>query len=92
MDRAYDVAVVDAFNGQRSLRWMEQFIQGGSMPIRTKGGQKMKRHNIPTIVCSNGAIPDVYPRVGIAEWNVLEVRFLIVQVFDFIDFYLDQDY
>lgn len=88
----YDLAVLDAFHGQRSLRWMEQFVQGGTMPMRTKGGQRMKRHNIPTIVCSNSDIEDCYPNKKPWEINILAVRFLVLEVLDFIDFYQNMEY
>ncbi len=87
-DNVYDVAVIDAFQGERTLRWLELFVQGGTQPLRTKGGQTMKRHNIPVIVCSNSDIAGAYARLDPYHWNILECRFAVVHIGDFINFYL----
>ncbi len=86
-DNVYDVAVCDAFHGHRTITWLEQFVQGGTQPIRTKGGQIMKRHNIPVIICSNFSIPEAYPNVSAFGHGILACRFIQVNVLSFIDFY-----
>ncbi len=59
-DGMYDLAVIDEFKGTRKITWMNRFVQGGSMRIRKKGSQGMKRENIPVIVLSNYCIQDAY--------------------------------
>lgn len=89
IDNTYDLAVMDAFVGQRSIAWMEEFSQGGTQPLRTKGGQTVRRHNIPLIVCSNSSIQGAYHNTSFDRTQVLAIRFNVINVQNFIDFYLD---
>ncbi len=88
VDHSYDLAVMDAFKGHRSITWLEQFAQGGTQPLRTKGGQTMKRHNVPLILCSNHPIADCYPNVTPLRVRIIEARFMQVELHHFINFYI----
>ncbi len=80
-DGCYDLAFIDEFKGTRKITWMNRFVQGGTMRIRKKGTQGMKRENIPVIVCSNYRICDAYSDAvpDIAK-ETLACRFLQVEI------------
>jgi hypothetical protein len=49
----YDLLIFDEFKGQKTLQFMNQFLAGAPMYLRTKGGQTLKSCNVPMIICSN---------------------------------------
>lgn len=60
-DDAYDLIVFDEFKSHKRIQWLNSFIQGGlPLPLRIKGGQIMKRKNLPVIFCSNYPIDSCY--------------------------------
>lgn len=61
-DDCYDLAVVDEFKGQRAIQFLNQFLDGQPMPIRVKGGQRLKRNNLPTIILSNYPLYECYSK------------------------------
>ena len=77
-----DLAVLDEFRGQRTIQWLNLFLQGGMMPIKKKGSQYLKTKNVPTIILSNYPINEVYTH---ADYSPLLTRLTIVKVTKFID-------
>lgn len=60
-DLAYDVIFLDEYKSQKTIQFLNRFIQGGiPITMRIKGGQIMKRVNLPVIFCSNYSISDCY--------------------------------
>ena len=57
----YDLVVMNEFKGQKTIQWMNSFLQGGPMNIRKKGSQYMKRANLPAIILSNYSLSECYP-------------------------------
>nr|QKI29018.1 Rep [Kummerowia striata CRESS virus] len=84
----YDLVVIDEFKGQKTIQWLNQFLQGSPMPIRKKGSQSMKLKNLPVVILSNYRLSEVYMKAANdGRLNTLECRLEIVEVDSFIDFY-----
>lgn len=87
----YDLVVIDEFKGQKTLQFMNQFLQGSPMTIRKKGSQSMKYKNLPVVILSNYALNDCYPKAANdGRLDTLLCRLEIVEVDSFIDFYVDR--
>jgi len=77
-----DLVVFDEFKGQKTISFMNSFVQGWKCPLKRKTiGSYMKQKNVPVIVLSNHSIQDCY-RAAV-ELNPravesLEARFLEV--------------
>lgn len=52
-DAGYDFIVLDEFRSQKTTTFMNAFVQGAPIKLRTKGGVVLKRKNLPVIICSN---------------------------------------
>jgi len=61
-DDAYDLVVFDEFHTQKTLQFMNQFLDGQPMILRKKGEQIYKNKNIPVILLSNFSPETCYPR------------------------------
>jgi len=87
----YDLVVFDEFKGQKTIQWMNLFLQGGRMNIRKKGSQYLKQKNLPVIILSNYPLGDCYPKArDDGRLDTLLVRLDIVEIDSFIDFYKDR--
>jgi len=74
-----ELVVMDEFKGQKTIQFLNQFVEGVPMTLRVKGGQKMKKTNPPVIICSNLSLDDVYHKKAMAksvELNALHTRFI----------------
>jgi len=84
----YDLVVIDEFKGQKTIQWLNQFLQGSPMPIRKKGSQGMKLKNLPVLILSNYRLSECYVKAANdGRLNTLECRLEIVEIDSFIDFY-----
>lgn len=90
-DDSYDLVVIDEFKGQKQIQFLNQWLDGQICTVRVKGGQRLKTRNLPCIILSNWALPDVYSgaieKHGRDAIRPLEARLEIVSVNKFIDFY-----
>lgn len=87
----FDLVVVDEFKGQKTIQWMNQFLQGSAMPIRKKGSQAMKYKNLPVVILSNYGLSECYPKAANdGRLSTLECRLEVVEVDSFIDFYVQK--
>lgn len=59
-DNRYDLILFDEFRGQKTITEMNSFVDGSTLTMKKKGGQVMKKKNLPVIVASNYSIPDCY--------------------------------
>lgn len=85
----YDLVVMDEFKGQKTIQWMNMFLQGSPMNIRKKGSQYMKMKNMPVIILSNYSLGECYPKArDDGRLKTLEARLIEIEVTKFIDFYL----
>lgn len=84
----YDLVVIDEFKGQKTIQWMNQFLQGSPMPIRKKGSQAMKYKNLPVVILSNYSLSECYVKAANdGRLSTLECRLEIVEIDSFINFY-----
>lgn len=81
-DETHDVVVVDEYHGQKSLTWLNQFLEGVQMHIRIKGGQKLKTRNTPVIICSNYSPEECYRNVPAPGIAALLQRLTVVPVIE----------
>lgn len=84
----YDLVVFDEFKGQKTIQWMNLFLQGSAMNIRKKGSQYMKMKNLPVIILSNYTLGDCYPKANEdGRLETLRARLIEIEIDSFIDFY-----
>lgn len=87
----YDLVVFDEFKGQKTIQWMNLFLQGSPMNIRKKGSQYLKQKNLPVIILCNYSLGDCYPKArDDGRLDTLLTRLDIVEVDSFINFYKDK--
>jgi hypothetical protein len=82
-DDGYDLIVFDEYRAQKRIQWMNRFVQGSPVSLRVKGGQVMKRRNLPVIVLSNYEPCNAYHKTYEREPQVLEAfegRFQFVRL------------
>jgi len=61
VDDCYHVAVFDEFGGNRTVTWMNQWLDGSHFPLSRRGKAPIvKKQNIPTIIFSNKLPEEVY--------------------------------
>lgn len=87
----YDLVVMDEFKGQKTIQWLNLFLQGSPLNIRKKGCQSMKRKNLPCIILSNYSLSEIYVKANLdGRLSTLEARLLCVEIDSFINFYHDK--
>lgn len=80
-DTDYDMAVFDEFQGwQKTVTFMNQFLEGNPMYLRKKGAQIYKKANLPCIILSNFSPREAYPHVPNIQMEALESRLQIVNM------------
>ena len=53
-DNQYDLAIFDEYKGQKTMTWLNQWLEGSQMKLCEKGfATTTKKQRIPTIICSN---------------------------------------
>lgn len=84
-DGLYDLAVFDEFTNTKTMQWMNAWLDGQVVYLRKKGGQILKKQNIPTIVLSNYTLEQNYRKLYEAsKLEPLLSRFKIIEVTEFI--------
>ena len=76
----FNAVVFDEFYGQKRLTWMNTFLQGDVMTLRSKGGQIIKRDNPACIILSNHPISEVYLGVPRVQREAFASRLLEIEV------------
>jgi len=77
-DELFDLAFCDEWvPTTRKIDWVLQFSQGDTMTLKTKGGQVIKKKNIPLIVASNYPILTAFHQDNL---EAVRARFLEVRV------------
>ncbi len=90
-DSEYDLIVLDEFKGQKSITWMNGFVQGGHFPVSRRYASTLKTVNHPVIVLSNYSIAEAYERVAFnhpERLDSLKNRFYECKVTRFIELYI----
>jgi len=90
-DDSYDLVIIDEFRGQKQIQFLNQWLDGQPATVRVKGGQRLKRRNLPCIILSNWSLSSVYSgaieKHGVDVISPLLARLEIVNVNKFITFY-----
>lgn len=82
-DDEYDVAVFDEFQGwQKTVTFLNKFLEGSPMYLRKKGGQIYKQKNLSCIILSNFSPREAYPHVPDLQMEALESRLEVIEVED----------
>lgn len=79
-DGAYDLVVLDEFRAQKRIQELNLWLQGGVMPVRKKGGQGLKRDNVPMIILSNFSPEECYSKSGPSALAPLNARLEVIEV------------
>lgn len=80
-DDIYDLAVMDEFKGNKTIQWMNNWLDGTPMLLKRKSTSGFtKLFNIPTIVLSNYPLRECYPNVDSLRFATVERRFVQVHV------------
>ena len=82
-DKEFNFCVMDEFRSQKTITFLNSFVDGSPCPLRIKGGQTTKRKNLPVIILSNWEPAISYCKVQAANPEVLDAllrRFLVVRV------------
>ncbi len=86
-DDEYDLIVFDEYKGQKSITWMNAFVQGNHFPIHRRYHSTLKIKNLPVIVLSNYCIEEAYSKVNLINpyrLDSLRARFQVIEVTKFI--------
>lgn len=59
-DDYYDLIVIDEFNAQVPITLLNKWLDGQAFTYRIKGGQAMKKKNLPVILLSNPSPSEAY--------------------------------
>lgn len=81
-DKLFDFCVFEEFRSQKTIGFMNQFVDGSPISLKVKGGQVMKRKNIPVIILSNWEPSVSYCKIQASNPEVLlafERRFDVVR-------------
>lgn len=71
-DDEMELAYLDEFKGQKTIQWLNEFLQGGTMNLRMKGRQYLKNYNIPVIVTANFPLGQIYANSLAKDPNKLD--------------------
>jgi hypothetical protein len=69
-DKMYDFAFIDEFNGNRTIQFLNKFLEGVDQYMNNKGSSVWKRKNVPVFLLSNKMPHNVYRNVAQNEPNV----------------------
>lgn len=85
-DDSYDIIVFDEFKAEKTIQFLNRFIQGGlSVCLKIKGGQVWKQSNLPVIFCSNFSVAEVYHKANFMSVSALRERLTEIYVENPID-------
>lgn len=62
-DGLYDLCVFEEFSSQKTITWLNSFLDGAPKTIRKKQRQYLKMKRIPCVILSNLDIDECYPNV-----------------------------
>ncbi len=88
-DGLYDLCVLDEFKANKTVQFLNEWLQGSTMSIRKKGSQGEKNDNIPTIMLSNYSLEECYMNTSDAKLDTLRCRLEIVHVTERLDIDLE---
>jgi len=81
----YDLVVVEEFHSQKTLQFMNQFLDGQPMPLRIRNSSYVKRKRVPVIITSNYSPEEVYPKVDFIRKASFLRRLKVIHATDRLD-------
>lgn len=82
-DDDYDLIVLDEFNAQVPITHLNKWLDGQHTTLRIKGGQIIKRKNLPVLILSNHSPADCYRNANTKlVFEALLTRLLVIEVTD----------
>ena len=75
-----DLCVLDEFRAQKTVQFLNHFLDGSHMPLRQKGRQTLKTDNLPCIILSNFSLEECYCNSGVDKLETLRCRLCEVYV------------
>ncbi len=87
-DDEYDLIIFDEYKGQKSITWLNGFVQGFSFPVHRRYNSTLKEVNLPVIVLSEYSIEQAYSKVHMfnpARLDAVRGRFQVEHVTKFIN-------
>ncbi len=82
-DGLWDLIVIDEWKGQRKLQYMNELLQGGQLPLRVKGSQRLKSESTPILILSNYCPEESYREVAASAIATFLTRIQVVQIKQF---------
>lgn len=79
-DRDFDLIVFDEFKAQKTITEMNSWLSGEPIALRIKGGQRMKRKNLPVLILSNYSPAQAYSNSSEMALAIFMTRFHCVQI------------
>lgn len=76
----HDLIVMDEFRAQKTVQFLNQWLQGSEMSVRKKGSQGIKRKNLPMIILSNHSLESAYSKCDNEKLDSLACRLEIVSI------------
>ncbi len=87
-DAEYDLIMFDEFKGQKTIRWLNGFVEGSPFPVLRRYNSTIKNKNLPVIVLSNYSIEESYSKVNMfhpMRLDTVRTRFQVEEVRKFIN-------
>jgi len=82
-DDAYDVAILDEYNGWKTITWLNQWLEGTPIVLNQKNKPGYtKQYNIPTVILSNLSPHQVYQKVPPIQLEALLSRLEVIEMKD----------
>lgn len=82
-DDAYDVAILDEYNGWKTITWLNQWLEGTPLVLNQKNKPAYtKQFNIPTVILSNLSPHQVYQKVPPIQLEALLTRLEVIEMKD----------
>ncbi len=82
-DEDYDLIVLDEFKAQKSITWMNEFVQGTPKLVYRRYRSYLKTKNLPVIVLSNYSVEGAYSKVNMfnpERLNSIKGRFNVINL------------
>lgn len=77
-DSLYDLIVVDEFKAQKTIQFMNAFLDGSVVNLNQKFRGVVKRKNLPVLVLSNWELKGCYTKCDDTKLETLDRRFTTV--------------
>jgi len=69
-----ELVIFDEYRGGKTIRDLNAFLDGSKCRLTCRGFSVLKKHNPPTIFCSNYSIADTYTKADFISVSALKLR------------------